>query len=269
MPSPFPGMDPYLESPAFWRDFHDSLVIYCRDSLNDLLPDNYEARVEERLNLVESPDEASREVISDVSVGQMHPLPSRVPVATHPALTREPVSVGLPILDEARDAYIEVLQRPDRSLISVVEVLSPWNKKGPDRRVYLLKRNALLRQPVHLIELDLLIGGSRLPMSEPLPRGDYYAFVSRDGERTHSEVYAWALDQSLPAIRVPLKPPDGDLLLNLQTVFTTTYDRGRYLRSLGYQGPPPLPLPEQVLRWVDEVLASLRAPRKPGNGAGG
>src|SRR3982074_2080460 len=123
-------MDPYLEDPAFWRDFHQSFVIYCRDALNDLLPDNYEARTEERLNLVESPDEPSREVISDVSAGQMHPLPSRVPTVTETALALEPLAIGLPILNEVGEAYIEVLQRPDRTLIAVLEVLSPWNKKA-------------------------------------------------------------------------------------------------------------------------------------------
>jgi hypothetical protein len=266
-------MDPYLEDPAFWEDFHDSFIIYCRDAINDILPDNYEARIQERLTLLEDPDEEPRVRVSDVSVGQSHPLPSRVPTATQPALSVEPVRVELQLLDEARSVYIEIRRRPERDLIAVLELLSPSNKSHPDRREYLLKRNALLRQPIHLIELDLLLGGARLPMRQALPRGDYYAFVSCAGDRSHSEVYAWALDQPLPTVRFPLKEPDADLALNLQPVLTTTYDRGRYLKALRYRKSPPFAMTEQVLRWVDEVLRSLRTPpaasdsRSPGEGS--
>lgn len=52
MPSPFPGMDPYLE--AHWRDIHVSLVIYSRDALQGVLPSSLRARVEERV-LLETP----------------------------------------------------------------------------------------------------------------------------------------------------------------------------------------------------------------------
>src|SRR5438552_10521608 len=52
MPSPFPGMDPYLE--AHWRDIHAGLVIYTRDALQGALPGALRARVEERV-LLETP----------------------------------------------------------------------------------------------------------------------------------------------------------------------------------------------------------------------
>src|SRR6266540_219691 len=77
------------------------------------------------------------------------------------------------LLDGPKEAYIEILHRPDRSLVAVLELLSPANKEQPGRTEYLAKRRAILVQPVHLVELDLLLGGRRLPMQQPLPDGDY------------------------------------------------------------------------------------------------
>ena len=52
MPSPFPGMDPYLE--AHWRDVHARLIIYACDALQGVLPTPLRARVEESV-LLETP----------------------------------------------------------------------------------------------------------------------------------------------------------------------------------------------------------------------
>jgi len=41
MPSPFPGMDPFLEDPAVFPDLHDSLITYSRESLQSRLPEPY------------------------------------------------------------------------------------------------------------------------------------------------------------------------------------------------------------------------------------
>src|SRR3954467_10805886 len=57
MPSPFPGMDPYLEDPAFWRDFHGEFIYACRDEIFNGLPDGYEAAVDEQVRLIDLPPE--------------------------------------------------------------------------------------------------------------------------------------------------------------------------------------------------------------------
>src|SRR5205085_8771496 len=129
------------------------------------------------------------------------------------ALALEPVTIPLMILDETREVFIEILHRPDRSLVSVLELLSPSNKIDPGRGDYLAKRNAILRQPVHLVELDLLVGGRRLPMDRPLPAGDYYVLVARGDRRPDCDVYAWTVRQPLPTFRVPLLAPDPDILI--------------------------------------------------------
>ncbi len=65
MPSPFPGMDPYLE--AHWRDVHSRPIIYSCDQLQSRLPSDLRARVEERV-LIDSPPAAPRAAYPDVRV---------------------------------------------------------------------------------------------------------------------------------------------------------------------------------------------------------
>src|SRR5581483_402078 len=149
--------------------------------------------------------------------------------------TLESVTIPLVIVEEPREAYIEILHRPERQLVAVLELLSPSNKTEPGRSVYLTKRNALLYQNVHLVELDLLLGGHRLPFRKALPLGDYYALVARGDRRPDCDVYAWTIRQALPTIPIPLRAPDPDVLLDLATVFSTAYERGRYRRSIHYE----------------------------------
>ncbi|MFC1466812.1 MAG: DUF4058 family protein [Candidatus Brachytrichaceae bacterium NZ_4S206] len=49
MPSPFPGMDPYLESAIYWRDLHACLITHIRAALQPLLRPHYNVHIAERL----------------------------------------------------------------------------------------------------------------------------------------------------------------------------------------------------------------------------
>jgi hypothetical protein len=251
MPSPFPGMDPYLEDPAFWSDFHASFITYWRDALSDCLPDNYEARIDEKVRLVEVTPPRRKLIEPDVALTQREPTRAPSPAPAGVA-TLEPVTVPLRIEEETHERYIEILHRPERALVAILELLSPANKEEPGRSDYLAKRNAVLRQPIHLVELDLLLGGRRLPPEDALPPGDYYVLVSRGDRRPDCAVYAWPLPHALPAIPIPLLPPDPDVWLDLAAVFTTTYQRGRYARSINYAAPPPVALDDETRRWVVE-----------------
>lgn len=252
MPSPFPGMDPYLEDPAFWFDFHATFINYCREALLDCLPDNYEARIDEKVRLVEVAPAGRKRIEPDVAVTRHEPSSPPMPAPAGVA-TLEPVTIPLVIEEEeTHERYIEILHRPERTLVAVLELLSPANKEEPGRSDYLAKRNALLRHRVHLIEVDLLIGGRRLPLERALPPGDYYALVSPGGRRPDCDVYSWTMRQRLPAIPIPLLPPDPDVWLDLAAVFATTYERGRYARSLAYASPPPVSLDDGTRHWVME-----------------
>jgi len=136
----------------------------------------------------------------------------------------------------------------------VIEILSPTNKSGLGRGQYLQKRRELLDQPVHLVEVDLLLGGKRLPMGGRLPAGDYYAFVSRAEKRESSDVYAWSIRRPLPAIPIPLSPPDPDLSLDLAAVVNQAYDQGRYHRLIHYTDPLDLPLTAEAQNWLRTKL---------------
>lgn len=209
MPSPFPGMDPYLESPVYWPDFHLRFINYWCEAIADLLPPNYEARMDE-----------------------------------------------LVIEEESRESFIKIVQLPQRTLVAVLELLSPSNKEGAGRIEYLAKRNALLLQDVHLVELDLLLGGRRLPLREPLPPADYFALVSRGDRRPDCNVYAWQLPDLLPTIPVPLRSPGRDVPANLAKVFNLAYDRGRYANSLNYDEAPTVVFGREQTAWVRSRVKS-------------
>ena len=168
--------------------------------------------------------------------------------------TLEPVTIPLTILEGPRETYIEILHQPDRSLVAALELLSPANKEQPGRTDYLAKRRALLFQNVHLVELDLLFGGRRMPLQQPLPPADYYYLVCRGDHRPDCQVYRWTLRQRLPALPVPLRSPDADLHIDLAAVFATAYERGRFFRRLGYQGPAPAFLREDDRQWCEAIV---------------
>jgi hypothetical protein len=260
-------MDPYLETPAFWSDFHARFVTYWCDTLAELLPGNYEARIDERVSLVEIAPPRKKWIEPDVAV--THHGPSRGSLsAPEGVATLEPVTLSLRIEEETHERHIEILHRPDRTLVAVLELLSPANKEEPGRALYLAKRNALFYHPVHLVELDLLLKGQRLPFEEELPPGDYYASVSRAGQRPKCQVYAWTMRQALPPLPIPLLAPEPDVWVDLADVFAMAYERGRYARALDYAAPPPVALDAERLAWLTERLrdgggASRGAERPP------
>lgn len=255
MPSPFPGIDPYVESQGYWPDLHAALNLYCRDALNEILPDEYEARLAEQLRLIEIAEPSDRTALPDVSVIHGSLGPRSFAHGAEGLLTLEPVAIDLPMerLQEVRDLWIEVRRRPDRSLITAIEVLSPTDKLGYGYRDDQIKRRKLIHQDVHVVELDLLVRGRRLPMSQDLSAGDFFAFVSRAGLRPECDVYAWSVRQPLPRIPIPLLAPDPDVVLDLPSLFTTGYDRGRYARWLDYAAPLDLPLAPEDRACAEEL----------------
>lgn len=246
MPHVFPGIDPYVESQMYWRDFHVRFLTYCADALGQRLPDSYYASIDEQVRLVARPDgdEPSRLFLPDVAVvRQGHSTGRRARVAGAAVLEveaevgEEPVIVPAAFPEEARERYLKIVHRPDRRLVAVIELLSPSNKVEPGFSDYVSKRAHLLREPVHLVEFDFLNGGHRLPMEGPLPPGHYYVVVARADRRPDCEVYARSVRQALPRVKVPLLAPDPDVVLDLGEVVATVYDQGPYARAVDYAAP--------------------------------
>jgi hypothetical protein len=257
MPSPFPGMDPYLEDPAFWADFHHTFIGCWREAIAKALPAHYDARLNETVNLVQMSPEVIRVIYPDVAVSRER-RSRRIQAKGAGTLLLEPVSIPHEFLDEVRQGRIEILHRPDRRLVAVLEMLSPFNKAGDGLDQYRNKRKAILQQKVHLVELDLLVGGRRLPHAEPLPSGDYYWLVSRVEDRPNVQVYWWTVRDPLPTLPIPLRSPDPDIHVDLAKVFRAAYKRGRYAGALAYGSAPTAPLKPEDKRWALRMAGKTR-----------
>lgn len=251
MSSRFPGMDPYLEDPAFWPDFHLEFIVALRNALRQGLPANYEARLDEQIKLIDVSGGSQKQIKPDVAAlkRDIHTVAWTAP--RQPSLS----PITLPLLieeEEYRDVWIQIRHRPNHSVVAVLEVLSPTNKSGSERAQYLAKRRAILRQSISLVEIDLLLDGARIAPPTPMPDSDYAIVVARADQRTECEVYPCNVRQPLPEIGVPLKPPDADVVVDLQSVFTAAFDHGGYETSIDYSRPPCAPLSQADLNWAVE-----------------
>ncbi len=254
MPCPFPGMDPFLEMPPFWSDFAPTLLAEIRNILLPRLLPRYDVRIEEYLT-VTSEDVRLHRVQPDLTISTTD--------AWHPAAgaavaVAEPISAELeyPDFEPRTQRRLRLVQRATGRVVTVLELLSPTNKTlaRDGLEAYLEKRAEILASRCHLIELDLLRGGQRLPMAGPLPPGDYYAYIGRAGRRPRGQVVAWPLRSPMPTISVPLLPEDPEVPLDLQRAFRTAYDPSLYDRRLPYDQPisPPLSAPNE--KWVRQLL---------------
>jgi hypothetical protein len=251
--SPFPGMDPYLEDPAFWADFHYTFINYWREAIADVLPATYEANLGEKVYLVEYDPDSRKLIGPDVALSDRDASATTAPTQAAGLATLEPVTIPIAILDAARETYIEILHGPERTLVAVLERLSPTNKDVSGRAEYLAKRNAVLRQAVHLVELDLLVGGTRPPLRKPWPAGDYHYLISRSEFRPDAQVYSWTVRDPLPRVPTPLRSPDNDIAVDLAAVFTTAYERGRFGKRIRYGVPCPAPLSAAARTWAETL----------------
>jgi len=256
MPSPFPGMNPYLEQAGVWKDFHDTFIPALRETLLSLVTSaGYYVRIDEALYIRDTrTDEEIRSGRSDLSVWPRDEVAA--PAEGNVLATLAPMKRELlPVLDTERIPFLEVVNRQSKRVVTVIELLSPSNKKpGHDRNMYLAKRRNLLSSDVNLVEIDLLRGWLRPPVTDP-PQCDYRILVSRAEVRP--EVGLWPLDlkDRLPSIPIPLRLGDPEVLVDLQTVFDRVFDGGGYDFVI-YEGEPEPPLDEDDLAWAKGLIPS-------------
>ncbi len=256
MPSPFPGMDPYLEAPAGWQEFHSRFINTMSDFLVPKVRPRYAVHIERYVYVVDVIGEESR-LRPDVTVAET----GREGIIAEPqtAATATAILVPLPELEEVRHYFLEIRELETQKVVTVIEMLSPFNKRaGKGRDEYLARRTEILLSDVHLVELDLLREGERLPMGKPLPPGQYYAIVSRSYKRPIAEVYAWTIRQPLPTIPIPLKRGEPDVMLDLQSVLNSVYDRAGYDYRLPYDREPDPPLSPEDWEWAKQIIAKSR-----------
>ena len=243
MPTPFsPAMDPYIERTGIWRDFHHGLIAAIQEQLNQRLPKGYVATVEESIRLTPA-DDLETGPVPPAGQQKRHPDVfvtgrGRVLGEGEGAIaTLEAVEVEVsPQMIETTETSIEVIQLPERELVTTIEVLSPANKRGPSRAEYLGKRRESWANFTNLLEIDLLLHGRRLEPEEAMsPVGSgYCAVLSRASALPKVRIFNWPMRNPLPRLVVPLREPDPDVALDLVPLVDLVYQRGRYADLLRY-----------------------------------
>ncbi len=268
MPSPFPGMDPYLEDSEIWPGFHASLAEALKRQLNRQIGPKYYADVE-----IESvPRDVALEIANpirpDLSVFEpldVAPEPMRgaaVAVAIPPAPVLRPVPLAI------RLRAVRVFRTKTSQLVTSIELLLPFNKRVSDGLdQYRSKRARILASRVHLVEIDLLRDGRRpgFEIDDPPLDADYILVVNRANVERLSEIWPVSLNEPLPLIPVPLIAPDPDVPLDLSVALREVYADSGYDWRINYHEPVPPPvLRPAMAEWVESLLAACAKPQAAG-----
>lgn len=257
MPSPFPGMDPYLEDPIDWSDVHVRLMVAISRQLTAQVTPHFYVRVEQRIWIVGPDDPERRLIIPDVYVAQSSSPPGPS-AAAHITITTPTLVTAFEEF-ELYEHYLDIYDARSRSVIATIEVLSPTNKlAGAKRAAFLDKRRTVMASPAHWIEIDLLRSGERPP--EVTGKSDYYALLKRGEQSGSYEVWYSNLRDPLPTIAVPLRSPFPDVPLDLQAALDSAYAEAHYDDQITYQGnPPPPSLSRADAAWAVARIAAWRA----------
>jgi hypothetical protein len=225
MPSPFPGMDPYLEGEDLWPVFHHQLVLCLYQILLPGLVDRYRARIAQRHYVTEQ--------------------------ALFTSVVRE----------EHHEDFVEIRHRTDGRLVTLVDVVSPANKTtNAGRTAYLDKRKEGRTAGANLVEIDLILQGQpTLEYSrDGLPDWDYAVTVTRATQAERYEIYTTTLQKRLPRFRLPLAADDRDTVLDLHVAFNRCYDQGDFASQIDYGRDPAPPLSDEDRRWLNDVLVQQK-----------
>jgi hypothetical protein len=249
-------MDPWLERSDLWHDVHNSLITAIRDQLAPLVRPRYFVGVESRTTLLSGPDVDSiyepDVLVHAASPGA--PIPSSGP-AVAGRIEVQPIEVIVPV-DEIEEIYLTIKELPGRNLVTVIEVLSPTNKKTKDGRAeYLEKRRDLIRARINFVEVDLLRGGEPMPLFQQPPPNDYRILVCRAKPRRKAVVYVFPWTTPIPAIPIPLLPEDDEPVLDLNSLLHGLMDRAGYDLVIDYHRPPRPPLRPGDQEWAAPILA--------------
>lgn len=250
----FPGMDPYLEDPALWPDVHTSFFFAIRDQVQPLLGQQYSAVIVPYVAM-ETLAIAPNRFIPDVGIVERETvIPTRSSTATiAPAPLVGTVTTSIP----TRYHRLEIRTVAEDLLVTAVEVLSPVNKRpGVDSAdAYERKRHEIFQSNVHLMEIDLLRGGRRPEIVQPLPPDPYFIFLSRAERRPVIEIWPVRLEESIPIVPIPLRYPDEDVPLDLNAALALIYRSARYDFRIDYRQPPPPPeLAPAEAAWMEALL---------------
>lgn len=255
MPSPFPGMDPYLEHPSSWPNVHHRLITAIAISLAPHLRPKYRVVVEEAIYQTTGQD-SILVGIPDVLVQRRQQMTDQRPsdVAVSPS-TAQPITVMLPMPETIRQGYLEVRDLATSEVTTVIEVLSPANKRiGEGRTTYEVKRQKVLGSATHLVEIDLLRRWEPMPILNGKTQTHYRILVSQSQCRPKADLYAFNLPDPIPPFPLPLRLEDEEPVITLQVLLNEIYDQSSYDLAIDYNCQPVPPLSETEVAWADALL---------------
>jgi len=254
MTSPFPGVDPYLE--LFWGDIHTRLMVYISDQINDQLPADLQARVEESVSV--DLNAGSRWIYPDIKVTeQIDPLPIS-PIAIADLPVAEPALI--PVDDPATERHIEIVDLAGSNrVVTAIELLGPANKTSEaGRTAYRRKQQEYRTAHVNLVEIDLIRSGSPIvaapisKVSKDVP-SDFMVCIRRVQTPAFAEIISISIRKPVPNFRIPLRPADADAVVQLQPLLNDCYRRGRYV-SIDYSKAPVPRLDDSHQDWAKQLL---------------
>jgi hypothetical protein len=257
MPSPFPGMDPWLEDRNLFPDVHAGLTTRLQEAVNAALPVGYFAATE-TITWVD----VSQRTVPDVTlIG-----PPRRPAGGVVAVLDYPTSMhALGVKPRPLDweqPYLEIRTAGGDRVVTAIELVSRANKAaGEGRRAYLDKQDEFSLGGVSVVEIDLLRYGTHVT-AVPLPRlqhlaGDTVCFhVCVTLARRPEQLFGVAFGprQPLPAIDIPLDPGVPPVRIELQPLLDRAYDAGRFHMRAKYAAPPDPPLSADDQAWAEGIL---------------
>ena len=284
MPSPFPGMDPFLERSGAWKRVHSCFPMATLEQVTPALPDGYYATPEVDIYIHEPRAEERRRAAElDAGVALSGgSFPGGPTAGGGAAVAARPVRRRLPSVYEETVRRVEVRTVDGDEVVTVIELLSPTNKLQ-HRDAYETKRYALLESPAHLVEIDLLRAGRPFPPAGPVTLeegdgglrptgdraaarhpgvgGDYLVMVSRAEDRPEVDLYPVALRGPLPVVPVPLRG-GASVRLDLRRLLDDVWAVSRFEQTI-YRFPPDPPLAPADAAWAADILRAAGLPLPP------
>lgn len=254
MPTPFPGMDPYLERRQRWNAVHTRLIVAIADELGPKVRPKYRVDIELRTYVALLTSDAPAGV-PDVLVmaSSAQPLEQATSASTAGAGIIVPELVELPMPQEITERYLVVREAATEEVITVIEILSLANKlTNEGRQEYLNKRSTVLTSQTSLLEIDLLRSGEPMPPFES-SEGGYRILVSAATERPIARVFRFGVRNPIPSITVPMRPGDSEPTLPLNTILHDVYERGSYDLAIDYSLPAEPPLTVEDAAWFQSI----------------
>ena len=264
--NPFPGMNPYLENPGLWPGVHNRIIVQLSTFLSRRLRPEYSVSIQERVYISAEPARDGSDGGGGNGLGSV-----RIPDAVVLSLGAEPgadelrfpapdpgpdaIAVQLPPTELLKERYIEVRRVDNRRVIAVIALLSPTNKDGDGRREYLAKRAAVLYSPTHLVEIDLLRAGRRMPVVGAVPDTDYRILVANARRPAPvADLYPFGIRQPIPDLVMPLAKDAEGIAVNLNAVVGAVYADGGFDLDIDYQQDPEPPLSDADRLWLNQLL---------------